>query len=249
MKVYVVTGGARGIGRAIAKRLIDGGGKVVIADRDAAAGKDAEEEYGERVKFVRGDAGKEADVKRAVATAVKWGGRLDGAVANAGIASPDVGPTEKLSLATWNAFLTTNLTGAFLLAKHAIPALREAKGAMVLMGSIRAVQSEPDTIAYAASKGGIAALSHALAVSLGPDIRVNCVEPGWIATSTYAPRKERTQPKLRKQDHAQHPVGRVGIPEDIASLTAWLLSDEAGFVTGATFVSDGGMTRKMVYEP
>jgi NAD(P)-dependent dehydrogenase (short-subunit alcohol dehydrogenase family) len=78
-------------------------------------------------------------------------------------------------------------------------------------------------------------------------VRVNCISPGWIATDMYKPRGERRVPRLRKQDHAQHPVGRVGAPEDIASLCAWLLSQEAGFVTGANFVVDGGMTRKMIY--
>jgi len=98
--------------------------------------------------------------------------------------------------------------------------------------------SEPNTEAYAASKGGIVALTHALAMSLGPDVRVNCVSPGWIDV-----RGEH----LRAEDHAQHPAGRVGVPEDIAALAAWLLGPESGFVTGAEFVVDGGMTRKMIY--
>jgi NAD(P)-dependent dehydrogenase (short-subunit alcohol dehydrogenase family) len=178
---------------------------------------------------------------------VKWAGRLDGIVNNAGIADPDVGPVEDLTLAEWNKYLATNLTGAFLCAKHAIPHLRRTRGAIVNIGSTRAIQSEPETIAYSATKGGIAALTHSLAITLGPDIRVNCIEPGWIATSTFAPRGARKPPKLTKRDHDQHPVGRVGKPEDIAALCAWLLSAEAGFVTGATYVSDGGMTRKMIY--
>jgi NAD(P)-dependent dehydrogenase (short-subunit alcohol dehydrogenase family) len=98
------------------------------------------------------------------------------------------------------------------------------------------MQSEPDTEAYSASKGGLVALTHALANSLGPEIRVNCVSPGWIA---HEP--------VRKNDHAQHPVGRVGRDEDIAALVAYLLSDAAGFVTGQNFVVDGGMTKKMIY--
>ena len=113
--------------------------------------------------------------------------------------------------------------------------------------STRALQSEPDTIAYAATKGGLVALTHALAVSLGPEIRVNCISPGWIATAEYLPRDKRHPPELSKQDHAQHPAGRVGTPEDIAGLCAYLLSDEAGFVTAANFTVDGGMTHKMIY--
>lgn len=246
-RVYVVTGGGRGIGRAVAKLLSDEGARVCIAEHDVQAGRDAADEYGARVRFERVDVAKEPDVRRAITATVKWAGRLDGIVNNAGIASPSVGPTEKLSLARWRQFIDVNLTGAFLVAKHAIPHLRRARGAIVNIGSTRALMSEPETVAYAASKGGIASLTHALAITHGPEIRANCIEPGWIATSTFAPRSERSQPKLSKRDHAQHPVGRVGKPEDIASLCAWLLSDEAGFVTGATYVVDGGMTRKMIY--
>jgi NAD(P)-dependent dehydrogenase (short-subunit alcohol dehydrogenase family) len=101
--------------------------------------------------------------------------------------------------------------------------------------------SEPDTESYAASKGGIVALTHALSISLGPDVRVNCVSPGWIETKDYS--------ALRRKDHMQHPVGRVGKPADIAQIVAWLLDREkSGFVTGANVVVDGGMTRKMIYE-
>jgi len=101
--------------------------------------------------------------------------------------------------------------------------------------------SEPNTESCAATKGGLIALTHALAVSLAPDIRVNCVSPGWIETKDYG--------ALRRKDHVQHPVGRVGKPQDIAEIVAWLLDRErSGFVTGANFVIDGGMTRRMIYE-
>jgi NAD(P)-dependent dehydrogenase (short-subunit alcohol dehydrogenase family) len=100
--------------------------------------------------------------------------------------------------------------------------------------------SEPNTESYSASKGGLLALTHALAISLGPDIRVNCVSPGWIATSEYN--------RLKRKDHTQHPAGRVGKPQDIAEVVAFLVDREkSGFVTGANFVVDGGMTRKMIY--
>jgi NAD(P)-dependent dehydrogenase (short-subunit alcohol dehydrogenase family) len=246
-KVFLVTGAGKGIGRAIAKRLADEGARVCIAEHDVAAGKDAVEEYGDRVMFQRTDVAREPDVKRAIATTVKWAGRLDGVVNNAGIADPDIGPPEDLALEVWRRYIDTNLTGPFLVAKHAIPQLRKTRGAIVNISSTRAAQSEPDTIPYSASKGGIESLTHSLAISLGPDIRVNCIAPGWIATDAYAPRAQRKPPKLSKKDHEQHPAGRVGTPEDIASLCAWLLSDEAGFVTAATYVVDGGMTRKMIY--
>jgi NAD(P)-dependent dehydrogenase (short-subunit alcohol dehydrogenase family) len=112
---------------------------------------------------------------------------------------------------------------------------------MVLIASTRALMSEANTESYSASKGGLVALTHALSISLGPDVRVNCVSPGWIATRNYG--------ALRRRDHTQHPAGRVGKPQDIAKIVAWLLdSEHSGFITGANFVVVGGMTRKMIYE-
>lgn len=246
-KVVLVTGGAQGIGRAIVRRLVEEGARVCIADVDASAGTDAVREYGERTRFVAADVAREPSVRRAVAACARWGGRLDGVVNDAALAHPEVGPPEALSLATWQKFLAVNLTGTFLVAKHAIPHLRATRGAIVNLGSTRAVMSEPHTEPYAATKGGVVALTHALAMSLGPDVRVNCISPGWIATSTFAPRARRRPPKLRRADHLQHPAGRVGEPEDVAGLCAYLLSDEAWFVTGQNWVIDGGMTRKMIY--
>jgi NAD(P)-dependent dehydrogenase (short-subunit alcohol dehydrogenase family) len=238
-KVVLVTGGAKGIGRAIVGRLVAEGARVCIVDHDAG-GRDVARAHGDaHVRFEKADIARERDVTRAIAAALRWGGRLDGVVNDAAIADPEVGATEDLPLATWQRFLDVNLTGTFLITKHAIRSLRETRGAIVNLSSIRAMQSEPDTIAYAATKGGIVALTHALAMSLGPEIRVNCISPGWIVTDPDA--------KLSKKDHAQHAVGRAGRPDDVASLCAWLLSDEAGFVTGANYVIDGGMSRKMVY--
>lgn len=246
-KVFLVTGGGSGIGRAIARRLVADGGRVCILESDRHAGSDAAREYGEHVLFARGDVSSERDVRRAITACVKWGKRLDGVVNNAALANPKVGPIEELTLATWRRYLDINLTGAFLVVKHAVRHLRRTRGAIINLGSTRAVQSEPETEPYATCKGGIVAFTHALAMSLGPDIRVNCVSPGWIATSELQPRDRRRAPKLSRKDHAQHPVGRVGVPDDIASLCAWLLSDEAGFMTGQNLISDGGMTRKMIY--
>jgi NAD(P)-dependent dehydrogenase (short-subunit alcohol dehydrogenase family) len=144
--------------------------------------------------------------------------------------------------------LDTNLTGMFLCTKHALPALRQARAAIVNIASTRALQSEPNTEAYAAAKGGVVALTHALAMSLGPDVRVNCISPGWIDVSEWKKPSQRRASKLSAQDHAQHPVGRVGHPLDIAKLTLFLLSADAGFITGQNFVVDGGMTRKMIYK-
>jgi NAD(P)-dependent dehydrogenase (short-subunit alcohol dehydrogenase family) len=246
-KVFLVTGGGRGIGRAIARRLVHDGGRVCIADRDRHAGKDAASEYGEQVCFVHADVSREADVRRAVTSCVRWGRRLDGVVNNAAIATPDSGPVEALTLAGWRRYIDNNLTSMFLVVKHAVRHLRASRGAIVNLGSTCALQSKRNYEAYSASKGGIVALSQALAISLGPMIRVNCISPGWIVTDELLPRDRRRAPKLTRATHAQHPAGRVGHPDDVAGLCAWLLSEESGYATGANFVLDGGMTRKNVY--
>ena len=240
-KVALVTGGAQGIGRAIAQALASRGYALAVADADAAAG--AESEF----TFLRCDVSKEPAVRRCVAAVLRRFGRLDALVNNAGLAGPQDPPMERLPLASWNRRLCVNLTGVFLMSKHCIPHLRKAGGAIVNIASTRALQSEPDTEAYSTSKGGVVALTHALAMSLGPRVRVNCVSPGWIDVSRWKKTAARKPAKHSRADRAQHPVGRIGRPEDIAELVAFLLSDEAGFITGQNFVADGGMTKKMIY--
>lgn len=236
IRAALVTGGAKGIGRAVAARLASEGWAVTIVDRDMAAGEAARAALGGASRFVAADVGDEAAVREAIEAAVAAFGRLDAIVSNAGIMIRK--PVTELSLEEWQRVLATNLTATFLLAKHGAAHLRRAKGAMVTIASTRALQSEPDTEAYSASKGGLVALTHALALSLGPEVRVNGVSPGWIDVAGEP---------LSAADHAQHPVGRVGRPEDVAALVSFLLGPESGFVTGANFVVDGGMTRKMIY--
>jgi NAD(P)-dependent dehydrogenase (short-subunit alcohol dehydrogenase family) len=231
-KAALVTGGVRGIGKATAELLAERGYRVAVCDLDAArAGTHG-------IVSIRCDVAREASVRSCIRRVVQRFGRLDALVNNAGIASPANGPVDKLPLAEWNRRIGTNLTGVFLMTKHAAAHLRRSRGAVVNIASTRALQSEPDTEAYAASKGGVVALTHALALSLGPRVRVNCVSPGWIETKGA---------RLSRADHAQHAVGRVGRPEDVAELVAFLLSEAAGFATGQNYVLDGGMTRKMIY--
>ncbi len=227
-RVALVTGAARGIGRGIVERLARDGFRVVGVDVEVGPPGPA--------RMVRADVGDPAAVAALIAGIEAEEGRLDAVISNAGIMRRS--PPEELAPETWDLVIRTNLTAAFLLARATAPLLRRQGGSIVTIASTRAHQSEPETEAYAASKGGLVALTHALAMSLGPAIRVNCVSPGWIATKGEA---------LRPEDHAQHPAGRVGTVEDVAGLVAWLVGPEAGFVTGAEFVVDGGMTRKMIY--
>ena len=228
-KVALVTGAAHGIGLAIARRLARDGWRVIGADREPA---DAEP----GIRPAQVDVSDEAQVTALVAGLHAQEGRLDALVSNAGFMIRK--PIAELSLAEWSAVLGTNLTATFLLARAAEAMLRPAGGSIVTIASTRARMSEPDTESYAASKGGLVALTHALAVSLGPEVRVNCISPGWIDVRGEA---------LRLEDHTQHPAGRVGRPEDVAALVAFLVGSESGFTTGAEFVLDGGMTRKMIY--
>lgn len=244
----IVTGGAQGIGRGIARHLLAQGMAVVVADCDREAGEECLQELAQpgRVLFVETDVAQEASVGALVAQAVARFGRITALINNAGVGGMGT-PLEQLSLAEWQRVINTNLTGCFLCAKHCAPQLRSARGAIVNIASTRALQSEPDSEAYAASKGGIVALTHALAVSLGPAVRVNCISPGWIEVGALKKQRARCATILRPEDHAQHPCGRVGEAGDIAALVAFLIGDQAGFVTGQNFVVDGGMTRKMIY--
>lgn len=246
-KVAVVTGGARGIGKAVSKRLISEGMKVVIADIDEEAGQETVKEFacpGEII-FLRADISKEQDVMKLAKETWRNYERVHLLVNNAGVFFRR--PIAELSIEDWNRVISINLTGAFLCAKLFATYLKECRGTIVNVASTRAFMSESDTEAYSASKGGMVALSYALAISLGPDVRVNCISPGWIDVSNWKKKGEGHEQKLTAADHTQHPAGRVGRPEDIASLIVYLASDEASFITGANFIVDGGMTKKMIY--
>ncbi|WP_428155738.1 SDR family oxidoreductase [Brevundimonas sp.] len=223
MKRAIVTGGAGLIGSGVCKALAARGWEV--ASFDLRAGMTD-------TRQILCDIGDEASVAKAYEE-LGWS-ELDLLVNNGGVANPINGPLAELSLETWRNTVDSHLTGAFLMTRSAIPLLAEG-GSIINMVSTRAFMSEPETEAYAASKGAIVALTHALAISLGPKTRVNAIAPGWISGDD----------DLRPVDHEQHPVGRVGRVEDIAQAVLYLA--DAGFVTGQVLTVDGGMTRKMIY--
>lgn len=243
-QVVIVTGAGNGIGRAVSQHYAARGARVVVADIDIEAGERHAAEIrnaGGAAIFVRTDVRQETDIVDLVRKAAEAFGTVDVLINNAGVSRWK--PVYELTADEWDDVQSTNLRGSFLCAREAAKAMRHNTGGGVIVNiaSTRAIMSEPHSEAYAASKGGIVSLTHALAVSLGPDkIRVNCISPGWIENGNYD--------ALRAADHNQHPAGRVGKPDDIVKACLYLTNPENDFVTGAHFVIDGGMTRKMIYE-
>jgi NAD(P)-dependent dehydrogenase (short-subunit alcohol dehydrogenase family) len=223
MKRAIVTGGAGLIGSGVCKALSARGWEVASFDLKAGMAD---------TRQILCDIGDEASVAKAY-DELGWS-ELDLLVNNGGVADPVNGPLSELSLEDWRKTVDSHLTGAFLMTRRAIPLLAEG-GSIINMASTRAFMSEPETEAYAASKGAMVALTHALAISLGPKTRVNAIAPGWISGDD----------DLRHVDHDQHPVGRVGRVEDIAQAVVYLA--DASFITGQVLTVDGGMTRKMIY--
>lgn len=248
-QTIIVTGAGAGIGRATLTHFLGLGWRVVGLDQDEAALSELRQAFpADDALLLVTDVGDEAAVKVAFGQIGKWLGDapLTALVNNSGIADPYCGPLEKLALKDWQAWIDASLTAAFLCSRAALPLLRRTQGAAIVnISSTRAAMSEPETFAYAAAKGGLDALTHAMAVSLGPAIRVNSVRPGWIETGPWQKTSERTEPNHRKKDRDQHPVGRVGRPEDIAGAIEYLIGAE--FITGQTITVDGGMSVKMIY--
>ncbi len=244
-RVVFITGAARGIGQALTEAFLDTGARVAFVDRDGEAGRAAEAELATRgrVCFIEADVSNEGAVSLAVEQVCDRFGQLDVLINNAGVCLRK--PLQELSLVEWQRVLDVNLTGAFLCCRAWAGELTRRKGVIINIASNRAAMSEADMESYAASKGGLVALTHALAISLGPAVRVNCISPGWIDVSARRPGGVQTT--LSAADHQQHPAGRVGVPSDVARLALFLADPANDFLTGQNLTLDGGMTRKMIY--
>lgn len=246
-KTVIITGGAQGIGRGLVRAFLNEGWNVSAADIDGEAGLELVELMKEdkRLSFFKCDVSAPSETDKLASETAKKYGAINAVVNNAGIGINK--SISELSIEEWNRVLSVNLTSVFLLAKFSRIYLEKSKGSIVNIASTRALMSEQNTEAYSASKGGIVALTHALSVSLGPLIRVNCISPGWIEVSDFKKKKDFKEPVHSDADKNQHPAGRVGVPSDIAQLALYLVSDKAGFITGQNFVVDGGMTKRMIY--
>jgi NAD(P)-dependent dehydrogenase (short-subunit alcohol dehydrogenase family) len=243
-KVVIVTGASNGIGRVIARTYAQKGANVVLADIDEETGMKITSEIienGGSAIFVKTDVRKEEDIQKLIDTSESNYKTIDIVINNAGkgmFKSP-----YDLTLEEWDDVINTNLRSVFLCSREAAKVMRRNKagGAIVNIASTRAFMSEPSSEVYAATKGGIVSLTHALAASFSEDrITVNAISPGWIETGDYS--------KLRMVDHDQHFSKRVGKPDDIARACLYLTSENNNFVTGTNLTIDGGITRKMIYE-
>lgn len=242
-KVVVVTGAGSGIGRTVAEAYALKGAKVVIGEIDRLSGKQTEElivTSGGDAVFIHTDIRVESDVKELMDKTVKIYGSIDILINNAGISKWK--SIFELQVEEWDDIIDTNLRSVFLCSKEAAKLMKENDGGSIVnIASTRASMSEANSEAYAASKGGIVSLTHALAASLSDcKIQVNCISPGWIEIDDYS--------GLRSVDHKQHFSARVGKAEDIARACLYLTVDGNDFINGANIVIDGGMTRKMIYE-
>ena len=240
-KVLAVTGGAQGIGRAIALHFAQHGYAISIADTRATVGRDtlrALRRKGAQAEFFGTDISRQAEVGNWLRATARTLGCPDVLVNNAGIRAR--APFLTLSPQAFDRVLATNLRGAFLCTQAAARLMirHRKKGAIINIASTRAFMSEPNTEAYSASKGGMVALTHATAISLGArGIRVNAISPGWIETRGA---------KHSRRDELQHPAGRVGTPEDIAQACLYI-AEQADFMMGQNLTLDGGMSVKMIY--
>ncbi|MGC8902764.1 MAG: SDR family oxidoreductase [Fervidobacterium sp.] len=240
-KVAVVSGGGKNIGKGIVLEFLRNGWNVGIIDIDKKAldELDFDKNFENRVLIYYGDVSDEYAVAEFYLKIREKFGRLDAIINNA--ATSSFKDFLSLTVNEWKRVIDVNLTGYFLMTRFGVPIMLEnpGKGAIVNISSTRALMSEPGNEAYSSSKAGILGLTHALANSLAPKVRVNAICPGWILHENE---------EISQEEHSQHLTGRAGTIQDISNIVIFLVDEEkSGFITGQCFVVDGGMTKKMIY--
>ncbi len=241
-QVYAVTGGALGIGRCLVEELARRGARVAFIDKEDGAGRTLAEPLGGDVLFVPGDVAEEEALRTFVQRTTETFGGVDVLINNACLHRQ--GLLASCSCEDFNYVLRVGVTAPYMLTQLFLPYFRDG-ASVVNITSTRAFMSQADTESYSAAKGGISALTHAMAVSLAGRVRVNAIAPGWIDTGAY--HDPAYQPNYSKADTAQHPSGRVGTPMDILRAVLFLSDRENSFIDGETLTVDGGMTRRMIY--
>jgi len=241
-KVCFVTGGAQGLGRAIVTSFYNSGARVAFCDIDNSAGEELSKSLPGSLFFAVDVKDDKSLLKAMDEVYLQWND-IDILINNVGISV--FTPLTEVTIEEFDMVQATNVRPAFITSRQMAirrnsPQGKARFGRIINMSSTRYLQSEAGTESYSASKGAIASLTHALAISLSDyNITVNCISPGWIDTGHYG--------ELRPEDHAQHPSGRVGQPQDIANACLFLADPDNDFINGQNLTIDGGMTKKMIY--
>ncbi|RJP72828.1 MAG: SDR family oxidoreductase [Ignavibacteriales bacterium] len=252
-KVALVTGGAMGIGKAVAKLLAARGSKVLIVDRAVQEGSLAVEEIkhlGGNAEFFKADVSNINNCSDAVKKAVELFGKLDIVSNNAGIQR--YGTVESTPENEWDEVMNINLKSVYYICKFAIPHLKKTKGSIVNMTSVQAFATQRGVAAYTTSKHALIGLTRSMAIDFARDgIRVNCVAPGTVETPMlkYAAALDPNPESVYENCKNMHPIGRIAQPEEIAEVVAFLASDRASFVTGSCYLVDGGLLLPIGGEP
>jgi NAD(P)-dependent dehydrogenase (short-subunit alcohol dehydrogenase family) len=246
-RVAIVTGGSRGIGRAIVRLFVEHGASVAFCGRDEAAGRAAEAELGgERAAFSRADVSSEADVTAFVASCAERFGPPTILVNNAGV-NANFDATE-MTEAEWDKFFGVDLKAAWLGAKHVLPHMRSTGGGSIVnVSSLHGFVTLEGFFPYAAAKSGLLGLTRSLALDYGPHgIRVNAVAPGFVRTRLVQESIDRAEDTAEAERRmvAGVALGRIGRPEEVAAAVRFLASDEAAYITGTSLLVDGGLTAR-----
>jgi len=249
MKIAIVTGGAKGIGAGATRRLLEDGATVIMFDIDAIGLEKAKEllaSYGNRISGMQVDISSDAQVKKAIETVGEKYGHVDYLVNSAGIQT--YGTAVDTSEETWDKTFDVNVKSMFLTAKYVIPFMRKVKGGSIVnISSVQSLANQKGVIAYAASKGAINSLTRAIAVDHAAEqIRCNAILPASVDTpmlraSARAFSKERTEDEILAEWGKSHPIGRMASIDDIGELVGFLCSNKSSFITGSSYVIDGGL--------